>query len=58
MKLETKQWKKTLEKRMKEVGSVRDQIREDISEMEDLRDCCERAYEDIQRAIDALSELA
>lgn len=51
-------WKSILEKRQSEVAMLRDRIRDDVSEMESLADCCERAHEDIERAIDALSELA
>ncbi len=47
-----------LKARQREVGKVRDKLRNDISEFEDLADTCERAYDDIQCALDALSELA
>jgi hypothetical protein len=51
-------WQRQLLKRQKEVGALRDKIRDDLSEMEDLQDTCQTAYEDIQRAIDSLSELS
>lgn len=50
--------KKLLEKRLKEVCAIRDKLRDDISEFEDLKDDCEQAYDNIQSAIDKLSELA
>lgn len=53
----TTRWIEVLKKRQAEVGKVRDKIRDDLDEMEMLKDSCERAYDDMQRAIDALSEL-
>ena len=50
-------WKKQLQKRLKEVAELRDAIRDDLSEMGQLHEECERAYEDMERAVDALSEL-
>ena len=47
---------KQMEKRKKEVGALRDKIRAEINDAEDLAECCDRAYEDIRCAIDALSE--
>ena len=51
-------WKKVLEKNQRTIGKVRDKLREDLSEMEGLAESCDRAFDDVQRAIDALSELA
>lgn len=53
-----KAWAAQIIKRQIQVGKVRDAIREDIADMEDLADNCDEAYENMQRAIDALSELA
>ena len=51
-------WKQVLQKHQTDVGKVRDRLRRDISEMDGLAESCERAYDDLQHAIDALSELA
>ena len=40
-----------------QMAKLRDELREMESEIADRADCVERAMEDIQRAIDALSEL-
>jgi len=55
---QAKTWKRQLQKRQKEVGAIRDAIRDDLSDMEGLKETCDIAYDDMQRAIDALSELA
>ena len=50
--------KTLLKARQREVGKVRDKLRKDISDFEDLADTCERAFDDIESALQALSELA
>lgn len=50
--------RRRLNMRLKQVGMVRDKLRDDISKFEDLKDTCDRAYENLQSAIQALSELA
>lgn len=55
--MKTKQWIKHLEKHQKAIGIERDKLRETIGEMEDLADSCQDAYDNIQYAIDRLSEL-
>ena len=50
-------WDKILAKRQAGVAAERDKLDESINEMEGLRNSCERAWEDIQAARDALSEL-
>jgi len=47
-----------IEKHRAAVGKVRDKLDEAIGEMEALRDCCDTAWDDLQRARDALSEQA
>ncbi len=54
----SKRWIDVLKKRQAEVAKVRDKLRDDVEEIEMLKDSCERAYDDLQRAIEALSELA
>jgi len=49
---------KQIEKRRDAVGKERDKLDDLISELEELRNCCERAWDDLQTARDALSELA
>jgi hypothetical protein len=51
-------WRKVLEKRRDEVAKVRDKLEKDLDEMSGLLDSCQRAHEDIESAIAALSELA
>jgi predicted nucleic acid-binding Zn-ribbon protein len=50
--------KKALEKHRDRIGKERDALRDLESEITDLKETCERAYDDINCAIDALSELA
>ncbi len=50
-------WIKTLKDRQLAIGKERDKLREAISDMESLEECCTTAYDNIQYAIDALSEL-
>jgi hypothetical protein len=54
----TKRWTDVLKKRQAEVAKVRDSIVDDIDEMDGLKSSCDRAYDDLQSAINALSELA
>ena len=56
-KRKVESWKRQIQKRMSEVAKVRDAIRDDVTEMEALGDCCERAYDEMERACEALSEL-
>ena len=48
---------KQIQKRMDAVGKERDKLDDLISELEHLKWNCEEAYENLQRARDALSEL-
>ena len=48
---------KEIEKRMVAVGKERDKIDEIIGNATDLKESCERAYDALQEARDALSEL-
>jgi len=48
---------KQIKIRQDAVAKERDKIADMISEMNDLEDCCNRAYHNMQDAIDALSEL-
>jgi len=49
---------KAIEKRRVAVGKERDKISEMIDELSCLKESCDRAYDDMQSAIDALSEHA
>jgi hypothetical protein len=49
---------KAIEKRRDAVGKERDKLDDMILELECLRECCARAYDDLGHARDALSELA
>jgi len=51
-------WIKKLEAHRAKVAKVRDELREAMYEMEAMRDTCVEAYENIDAAIDRLSELA
>mgnify|MGYP001614067656 CR=1 FL=1 len=52
-----KQIVKGLEKRRTAVGVERDKLRDLQSEVTDLEETCERAYDALGEAINALSEL-
>lgn len=49
---------KQLEKLRERVAKDRDALREFEADVENLRETCERAYEDLSCAIEALSEQA
>jgi hypothetical protein len=49
---------KAIDKRRDAVGKERDKLDDMIGELEGLRECCDRAHDDLQHARDALSELA
>ena len=49
---------KRVEKHRDAVSKVRDALDDAIAELEGLRGCCDAAWDDLQRARDALSELA
>ena len=55
--MNTKTMIKQLESRKHSIEKERDKLDEFISEAEDLKEVCMTAYENIQCAIDALSEL-
>lgn len=46
-----------LETRRKAVAKERDKLQDLKSEMDELEECCARAHDDLENAIDALSEL-
>ena len=48
-------WIKVLEKRKEAIGKERDKLREFLSEVGELAETCDRAHEEIESAIDALS---
>jgi hypothetical protein len=50
-------WVKQIEKRMAGVAAERDKLDETISSLQDLEESCTRAYDALQEARDALSEL-
>jgi hypothetical protein len=53
-----KQMKAKLKNHGEAVAKERDELRDFASEVDDLADTCDRAYDSIRCAIDALSELA
>jgi hypothetical protein len=55
--MKVKSWIKTIEKRSKELAALRDRLDDDISQMEMMKEECDRAWDDLQNARDALSEL-
>ena len=55
--MKTKKWIKELNKRMAGVAIERDKLDELISEMKDLRENCDEAWDHLERARDALSEM-
>jgi hypothetical protein len=50
-------WIKQVQKRMDGVAAERDKIDSVLEELAMLKDSCERAYDNLQNARDALSEL-
>lgn len=48
---------KQIDKRMKAVAAERDKLDELIRDLEALKENCEEAYDHLQRARDALSEI-
>lgn len=52
-----KQAMQVIEKRQKAVAAERDKLDDAIGELTDLRESCEEAWDDLQRARDALSRL-
>jgi hypothetical protein len=50
-------WDRKIKERQDAVAKERDKLDAVIGELEDLRECCDRAYSDLQSARDALSEL-
>lgn len=56
-KMSIKSMIRRVEKHLADVAKIRDTIDSSISEMSDLRDDCENAWDSLQRARDALSEL-
>lgn len=55
--MKTKKMITEIDKRMAAVGKERDRLDKFISEVEDLREDCDEAWDHLQRARDALSEL-
>lgn len=55
--MDIKKLKKELEVRRKAIGRERDKLHEVVSEYEDLKGVCEDACENLDAAIDSLSEL-
>ena len=51
-------WKRKIELQRAKVAKMRDGLRDCKDELEGLEECCQRAEENLQYAIDALSELA
>jgi hypothetical protein len=47
-----------IEKHRDAVGKTRDALEDAIGELEGLKGCCDEAWDDLQRARDALSALA
>ena len=52
-----KTWIKELEERKQAIGAERDKLRELINTVEELESTCISAYDDIDAAIDSLSNL-
>ena len=54
---ELKSIKAKIDRHMKQLAKDRDYLDKTISELEGLKDCCDRAYDALWDARDALSEL-
>ena len=55
--MKTKKWISEIDKRMVGVAKERDKLDALISEISDLREDCDEAWDHLQRARDALSAL-
>lgn len=55
--VKVKSWINTIDKRQEAIAKERDKLDEAIAEMIGLRECCDRAWNNLQDARDALSEL-
>jgi hypothetical protein len=55
--MRVKTWIKQIKTRQDAVARERDKLDVMISEMTDLKECCDRAWDDLQSARDSLSEL-
>jgi hypothetical protein len=55
--MKVQSWIKQIERRQKAIGAERDKLRAMISELEELESTCSDAYDNLQYAIDRLSEL-
>ena len=49
--------KKSIKDMQKQIAKDRDALRDLMDEAEGLEDCCSRAHDDLESAVDALSEL-
>ncbi len=58
MKINVKKVIASLERERVKISASRDRLRDLECDIQGLRDSCDRAVEDIERAVDALSELA
>lgn len=56
-KKQVESWIKQIEKRMAGVAAERDKLDKMISSLQDLKESCTKAYDSLQEARDALSEL-
>ncbi len=54
---QVKRWIKAIDVRQKGVAKERDKLDSMIEELEMLKDCCDRAFDSLTDARDALSEL-
>ena len=54
--MNTKKLIKELDAHKKSIGNTRDKLRDTMSEFKELENVCDRAFEDITSAIEALSE--
>ena len=55
--MKIKSWIKQIEVRQAAIGKERDKIDAMIEEMSGLKECCDRAWDELQNARDSLSEL-
>ena len=56
-KAQINNWMKQIDKRKEAVGKERDKLDDLIGEMESLREDCDEAYDALQAARDALSQI-
>lgn len=57
LKRDAAKWQKMIDKHIAGIAKQRDALDDTINQLTDLKECCDRAHENLECARDALSEL-